>query len=143
MTDRSFPLFHHAFPVDDLEGARAFYTGVLGCRPGKQTARTANFEFFGHHIIAHLVEGEAFEVHRKATAGRNIAIRHFGVALPWDAYEALRDRLVESGAAFIVAPEIRHAGEPGEEALMLLADPSGNVVEFKTFRDIEYLFSKH
>jgi extradiol dioxygenase family protein len=143
MTERQFPLFHHAFPVDDLAGARAFYAGLLGCKPGQQTARTANFEFFGHHLIAHLVEGEAFEVHRRATAGRNIALRHFGVALPWGEYEALRGRLEAEGASFIVPHEVRHAGEPGEEALMLLTDPSGNVVEFKTFRDIEYLFSKH
>jgi hypothetical protein len=143
MAERHFPLFHHAFPVDDLAGARAFYGGLLGCIPGQQTERTANFEFFGHHIIAHLVTGEAFEVHRRATAGRNIAVRHFGVALPWGDWEALKARLLAAGAAFVVPPEMRYAGEPGEEQLMLLADPSGNVVEFKTYRDIEYLFSKH
>lgn len=142
MPERRFPLFHHAFPVDDLEGARAFYGDLLGCARGTQTARTANFEFFGHHIIAHLVPGEAFDVHRKATAGRNIAIRHFGAALAWNDWEALKDRLVAARAEFLVAPQMRHAGEPGEEQLMLLADPSGNVVEFKTYRDIEHLFHK-
>lgn len=142
MTERHFPLFHHAFPVDDLDGARRFYRDLLGCVEGKQSLKTANFEFFGHHIIAHLVEGEAYEVHRKASEGRNVALRHFGVALPWDDWEALRDRLLALGAKFIVDPHTRHAGAPGEEALMLLADPSGNVVEFKCYRDIEFLFHK-
>ena len=142
MSERQFPIFHYAFPVDDLAGARRFYGDLLGCKEGKSTARNVNFEFFGHHIIAHLVAPDAFEVHRKASEGRNIAIRHFGIAMPWDEYETLRDRLVSAGAKFVVAPETRHEGTEGEEALMLLADPSGNVVEFKTYRDIEYLFNK-
>ena len=31
--------FHLAFPVDDLEAARAFYAGVLGCETGRESSR--------------------------------------------------------------------------------------------------------
>jgi len=143
MSDRRLPLFHTALPVHDLAAARAFYGGLLGCAEGKSTPRNVNFEFFGHHLITHLIEGEQLEAHRRAVEGRNIPVRHFGVAMAWPDWEALRDRLLAAGADFLLPPQMRHEGQDGEEALMLLADPSGNVVEFKTYRDIEYLFSKH
>ena len=30
--------FHLAIPVDDLDAAKAFYGGVLGCAPGRSAA---------------------------------------------------------------------------------------------------------
>lgn len=43
---------------------------------------------------------------------------------------------------FLVEPHVRYRGEPREEALLLVADPSGNAIEFKTFRDRRHLFGQ-
>ncbi len=141
MAVRDLPPFHHAFPVSNLEETRRFYSGVLGCAEARRTSRreSVDFDFFGHHIVAHLVEGEDVSIHRRAAAGANLAVRHFGVVLPWQDWEALADRLRQAGATFAYEPRVRHKGEPREEALMLLFDPSGNGIEFKTFRDLNYL----
>ena len=32
-------------------------------------------------------------------------------------------------------PHVRFRGEPGEQATMFLLDPSGNALEFKSFKD--------
>ena len=37
-------------------------------------------------------------------------------------------------------PHIRFQGRPGEEGTMFIADPSGNALEFKGFRDLDQLF---
>ncbi len=39
-------LFHFAFNVTNLETARQFYGGVLGCKEGRSTATWVDFDFF-------------------------------------------------------------------------------------------------
>lgn len=141
MTGRMLPLFHHAFPIADLAETERFYGAVLGCPVGRRHQGDAvNVDFFGHHVIAHLVDGEEARLHASASAGGRAAIRHFGVVLAWRPWEELAERLRGEHVAFLVEPVVRHSGEEGEEALMMLRDPSGNAIEFKAFRDVERLF---
>ena len=133
-------MFHHAIPVHDLAEAHAFYVDLLGCGTGKTTDRRLNIDFFGHHLVVHRVAPEVAARQRAASAGEQAAWRHFGVMLDWADWEQLAGRLKQKGASFVLAPHIRHAGEPREEALMFLRDPAGNGVEFKTFRDVRFAF---
>jgi extradiol dioxygenase family protein len=133
-------MFHHALPVSDLAAARAFYVDLLGCNAGKATDKRINLDFFGHHLVLHLVSPEVAERQRAATHGEQAAWRHFGVMLDWADFDALAERLRDKDASFLVKPKTRHEGEPQEEALMFLLDPSGNGVEFKTFRDLRFAF---
>ena len=48
--------FHLAFPVTDLDEARQFFGGLLGCTEGRAADRWVDFDFFGHQISAHLAE---------------------------------------------------------------------------------------
>ena len=48
--------FHLAFPVDDLEKTREFYTKTLGCKEGRSSDRWIDFDMFGHQLVAHLVD---------------------------------------------------------------------------------------
>ena len=40
------------------------------------------------------------------------------------------------GVSFVIEPCIRFEGKPGEQATMFLLDPTGNALEFKSFRNI-------
>jgi len=53
--------FHLAVPVHDLPAARAFYGGLLGCAEGRSDERWVDFDFFGHQLVAHLVDGTTGE----------------------------------------------------------------------------------
>ena len=128
------PRFHLAFPVHDLHATRRFYGGLLGAREARSAERWVDFDFWGHQISAHLVD-EADAIATNPVDGEDVPARHFGVILPWDEWHTLRDRLVGSGQAFRIAPQIRFLGEPGEQATMFVDDPSGNSLEFKAFRD--------
>ena len=44
--------FHLAFPVDDLEKTREFYTKTLGCKEGRSSDRWIDFDMFGHQVVA-------------------------------------------------------------------------------------------
>ena len=132
--------FHLAFPVDDLAAARAFYGGLLGCPEGRSSERWVDFDFWGHQVVAHLVEASD-EVQTNAVDGDQVPASHFGVVLPWDAWESLGQRLGEAGQEFLVEPRVRFAGQPGEQGTFFVKDPSGNALEFKSFKDISRLFA--
>lgn len=134
--------FHLAFPVHDLEAARAFYVGVLGCRVGREDRRWIDFDLRGHQISAHLVDGGASAGAVNPVDGDAVPVPHFGLVLAWEDWHALAQRLRTAGFAFRIAPRIRFRGRPGEQATLFLTDPSGNALEFKSFRDPSRLFAR-
>jgi extradiol dioxygenase family protein len=134
--------FHHAFPVHDLALARAFYGGLLGCREGRSAPRWVDFDLFGHQISAHLVEGWRGVAAHNLVDGDGVPIPHFGLILEWDRWHGLADRLRAAGVAFVIEPRVRFQGEVGEQATMFLLDPSGNALEFKSFRDDGSIFAR-
>ena len=135
--------FHLAIPVTDLEAARAFYAGLLGCGTGRESTRWIDFDFGGHQVVAHLVDPEDHPAAaRNAVDGDEVPALHFGLVLPWGEFEALAARLEAAGVSFVIPPRVRFAGTVGEQATFFLRDPSGNHLEFKSFRDPGMLFAK-
>lgn len=134
--------FHIAFPVHDLEAARAFYTGPLGCGTGREDTTWIDFDLFGHQIVAHLDPGMDATPHVNPVDGDHVPVPHFGVVLTPDAWDALRDRLkAADGIDWVIEPRTRFKGQPGEQSTMFLRDPSGNALEFKAFADLGNLFA--
>ena len=135
------PRFHLAFPVNSLAEARAFYGGLLGCPEGRSADDWVDFDFHGHQIVAHLAPVEATPP-TNAVDGEDVPVRHFGLILDLADWQALAARLTAAGTRFIIEPQIRFAGQPGEQATMFLTDPSGNALEFKAFADEAMIFAK-
>jgi len=135
------PSFHLAFPVSDLEAARGFYAGLLGCPTGRESDRWIDFDFWGHQITAHLVE-EGDATATNPVDGDQVPSRHFGVILAWADWQALADKLTAARADFLIEPRVRFKGEVGEQATMFVRDPSGNALEFKSFQDMGQVFAR-
>lgn len=132
--------FHLALHVVDLDRARTFYGGLLGCREGRSTETWVDFDFFGHQISLHL--GNPV---RSTLTGRVgdcwVPMPHFGVILLWDDWQLLANRLEQADLKFLIAPQLRFAGQPGEQSMMFFEDPFGNAIEIKGFKTIEGLFA--
>lgn len=133
--------FHLAFPVNDLEATRAFYRDTLGCEQGRASERWIDFNFHGHQITAHQRADATGDSASNSVDGDQVPIPHFGLILDWDAWHALAERLRQLDTAFVIEPHVRFAGEIGEQATMFLRDPSGNALEFKSFRDPSQIFA--
>ena len=136
--------FHLAIPVRDLASARAFYGSLLGCPEGRSAADWVDFDFFGHQLVCHTITaaGHGTAGHNPVD-GHDVPVPHFGTVLEMRDWEALAARLKAAGVSFVIEPTIRFRGKPGEQATMFLTDPSGNSLEFKSFRDIAgQLFQK-
>ena len=136
------PPFHLAFPVHDLEEARAFYGGLLGCEEGRSSDQWIDFDFFGHQIVTHLDPGR--QPHRLSNPvdGHDVPVPHFGAVLSMGEWEKLARRLESKGLSFVIPPTIRFRGQAGEQATMFFLDPSGNALEFKAMRDPANLFAR-
>jgi uncharacterized protein len=139
--------FHLAIQVRDLEEARDFYGEKIGCPEGRSSVEWIDFNLFGHQVVAHLNPqlGKNGKIPNAANHvdGHGVPVPHFGVVLEFEDWQALAERVRVFVNNFIIEPYIRFEGEVGEQGTMFFADPSGNVLEFKAFRDIESeLFAK-
>ena len=132
--------FHLAFPVHDLAAARVFYGEVMGCDEGRSSERWIDFDFYGHQIVAHLVDSRSASP-TNTVDGHDVPVPHFGVVLTMPQWQQLAERLQAAGTAFGIEPHIRFKGEAGEQATMFFYDPSGNALEFKAFADDAMLFA--
>jgi extradiol dioxygenase family protein len=128
--------FHLSLPVADLAATRAFYGGVLGCPEGVVHARAVDFSFFGHQLTCCLDPAHV----RKADA-ETLDGNHFGAILAAEGFQRLAARLSEAGVRFIVPPEADRQRTPGERWKMIVADPSGNAIELKSYRDEAQIFA--
>jgi extradiol dioxygenase family protein len=137
----TLPPFHLAFPVHDLDLARAFYGGLLGCPEGRSAAEWIDFDFFGHQIVAHLDPALEPKRHHNPVDGHDVPVPHFGAVLDMAAWEAMAERLKAAGTDFVIAPTVRFRGRPGEQATMFFLDPSGNAIEIKAMADPAKLFA--
>ena len=136
------PPFHLAFPVHSLASAREFYGALLGCPEGRSSDAWIDFNFYGHQIVAHLSPDECGHRGTSAVDGDNVPVRHFGVVLSMEAWQAAADKLSAAGVEFVIEPHVRFKGQVGEQATMFFLDPSGNALEFKAFADMSSLFAK-
>lgn len=141
------PRFHLAIPVADLEAARTFYAGLLGCGVGRESDTWIDFDFFGHQVTAHLSPAVAPLAASGAAAtdpidGKPVPVRHFGVILDWQAWHEVAERLRRAGVDFLIEPYIRFEGRIGEQATLFVLDPSHNGLEFKAFKDETRLFAR-
>ena len=128
MTEARY-IFHLSIPVADLDAAKRFYTDVLGARVGRTTDDWLDVLLWGHQITLQHLPGE---VRAPEAQGK----RHFGVILPWAEWEALGEWLRARGTPLFAPSTVTKAGTPEEQGKIYLADPSHNVIEIKTYRDL-------
>ena len=133
-------LFHLAIHVHELQAARAFYGGVLGCLEGRSTATWVDFDFFGHQLSLHL--GAPFATTRTGQVGDVLVpMPHFGLVLALPDWQTLAQRLQAAKLKFVMEPQIRFAGQSGEQWTMFFLDPSGNPIEVKGFAGLDTVYA--
>ena len=134
------PRFHLAMPVDDLDAARAFYGGTLGCAQGRSAETWVDWDFRGHQIVTHLAPSASDQIHNPVD-GHDVPVPHFGLILTIADFHELAERLRGAGTTFVIEPYVRFAGETGEQWTMFFYDPAGNALEFKAFADDSQIFA--
>lgn len=132
--------FHLAVPVRDLAEAEAFYSGVMELPQGRRSDKWIDYDLFGHQFVVHETGQDSDSAYNPVDS-KQVPVPHFGVVLEWANWEALAEKFRQHKVPFHIEPYIRFAGQPGEQGTFFLFDPSGNALEFKTFRDMGKLFA--
>jgi uncharacterized protein len=128
-------VFHLAIPVHDLDEAQHFYVTLLGCKLARRYDDRITLDFFGDQLVCHLTEG--------MPAGRPESLypRHFGVTFRAEAdFEALHACAVTRKIPFYQEASTRFEGMVEEHSTFVLLDPSGNLLEFKHYRDPRMMY---
>jgi len=133
--------FHLAIPVSNLSEARSFYTDILAFEEGRSSDHWVDYNFFGHQLVIHLDPNHKGVMVANAVDGKNVPVPHFGVVLEWNDFDAFANRIRQKGIHFIIEPYLRFEGLPGEQKTLFFKDPSGNALEFKSFKHLSELFA--
>lgn len=130
-------IFHLAFPVHDLEEAKKFYVGGLGCTLGRQSAHAVLLKFKDHQIVAQLTT-------EPLPKQKGIYPRHFGLVFTdEEEWQAIVDRARAHGLKFYQHPRRRFPGTRLEHQTFFLEDPSHNLLEFKHYTHDSAIFGEH
>jgi uncharacterized protein len=128
------PIFHVAFAVDDLTAARDFYLSTLGCKERTDTSGKsyAVINFFGAQMV--LIEAPD-EVEPSKADPSVEPYKHFGLIMDWEDWNDLADELRAKNVEFRIKPNIKDHPHIGTVGNMFVADPAGNYLEFKSYKD--------
>ena len=124
------PILHLSLPVRDIEEAREFYVRALGCQPARARDEFVDVWFFGLQLTLHDRPDEA-------TGPVPGSSRHFGVTLGRAEFDQLVEHLERSGVHWVSPVTTDDAGLRTEQTKAKIVDPSGNVIEVKTYRDVQ------
>ena len=119
--------FHLSFVVPDKAAAKAFYLDVLGCSLGRETQNWFDILFFGHQLT----------IHEANDSLKAYTIDHFGPILSKSDWLKVSSRFAHCGCDFVMEPLVIDEGLQTETGKFLIADPSGNLLEFKYYADFK------
>ena len=129
------PVLHLSIAVADLVEARGFYVDTLGCKPGRVHEDWMDVWFWGLQLTLQQRPDQVIPPERRG-------VRHFGVTLDTGEFATLIARLeARSDVTWVVPVSTDHIGSPRQQTKGKLADPSGNIIEFKTYLDTEAAFA--
>ena len=122
------PILHLSLPVADLDATRAFYVDVLGCPLARERDRFIDVWFYGMQLTLQ-------ERPEQLLGDDRQGVRHFGVTLAREELAALIERLRHEPVTWVHDVATDTTGALDGKTNVKIADPSGNVIELKTYPD--------
>jgi extradiol dioxygenase family protein len=122
------PILHLSIPVRDLDESRAFYVDGLGCGLGRLRPDFVDVWFYGLQLTLQ-------NAPERVLPDESSGVRHFGVALGGDDFADLLTRLDALPVRILRPVSTDYPGTPREQTKTKILDPSGNVIELKTYAD--------
>ena len=133
--------FHLAIPVTNIQIAHDWYVNILDCQVERKSDSWMDFDFFGHQLVAHLVNVREDASSINLVDGEDVPARHFGIILQIQDWKSMVQSLKDKGMKFLIQPQIRFKEETGEQSTFFILDPFGNALEFKAFQDDNQIYS--
>lgn len=132
-------LFHLSLPCHNLIETKKFYVDILGADFGRSANNWVDINLFGHQITFTQVGKFDFTNPNYIFEGKLLSSFHFGIILDIDSWSKIYSNLSKENFELTTqATFLRN--KPGEHLSFFIKDPSGYMLEFKSFRDINEIF---
>ena len=126
-------VFHLAIPARDLDEAQDFYVTKLGCHLARRYDDRITLDFFGDQVVCHLTD----EVDEQD----GLYPRHFGMTFrSREDFDNLLTCAETRDIPFFQTCQPRFKDKVEEHLTFVLKDPSGNLIEFKHYRDARMMY---
>lgn len=131
--------FHLALPCDDLQATQEFYVLLLGGALGRTGKNWLDIDLYGNQLTFTQAGDFNFQYKNYRFEEYVLPSFHFGIVLQEAEWQSLYQKLskfdldITSEAVFL-------GGKTGEHRSFFVQDPSGYMVEFKTYSTQDHLF---
>ena len=134
--------FHLAININDLEESVNFYCGLLGCQLGDfEEGKWQDVNFWGHELTLHKSDSKIKREAHPVDMGQ-VCVPHFGIHLDSEIYDEVKKKISNQDKyRYFDDPYIRFNNKPREQETFFIEDPSGNMLEIKTMKNPDSLFS--
>lgn len=133
--------FHLAIEGGDLYKTLSFYTDVMMCKLGpKEEGKWQDIDFYGNELTLHASTPRKFKSHERTLHNVDmgaVCVPHFGIHLPWNIYEKVKERVKHLGY-FYDAPYVRFEGKDTQQETFFVEDPNYNMLEIKSIQGTYY-----
>jgi catechol 2,3-dioxygenase-like lactoylglutathione lyase family enzyme len=125
---------HLVIRIKDVEGALAFYTGILGLEPNRvEEWRRGDLPFPCARINANtLIDLKPWTEDEPVGDGRR-NMDHFCLVLEPTDMDALSDHLREQGVTVVSDSPAQRSGARGMATSIYIQDPEGNQIELRHY----------
>lgn len=133
--------FHLSLPCLDVEHTKHFYLNNIGAFSGRQNENWVDINLFGHQITFTKAGRFDFNNPNYVFEGKILPSFHFGVIINEKTWKALYSKLESNPDLELVTQATFLNNKSGEHTSFFIKDPNGYMLEFKTFKKSEDVFS--
>jgi len=133
--------FHLALPCEDITKTKLFYLDILGMSIGRQTEKWVDINLFGNQITF-TNAGEFNFNFKEYRLGKHVLPSfHFGVIVDSTIWGELYTKLFQESTLEVTTQISFMDKKNGEHLSFFVKDPNGYMIEFKSFKDENQVFT--
>lgn len=133
--------FHLALPCREIEETKNFYVDIIGAGVGRHTEKWLDVNLFGNQLTFTESGDFRFDFKNYKLEDYVLPSFHFGVIVPVSIWGMLYTRLFQMDLEVTTEATFMQ-GKKGEHLSFFVQDPNGYMLEFKSFKDSEEVFSE-
>lgn len=132
--------FHLALPCENIEITRSFYVDILGASKGRQADKWFDINLYDHQLTFTEAGNFNFDFKSYKLGATILPSFHFGIIIPFEAWSQLYNTLSQSNQE-VTAQVTFMEDKIGEHLSFFITDPNGYMVEFKSFKNPNEVFT--
>lgn len=133
--------FHLALPCREIEETKNFYVDIIGAGVGRHTEKWLDVNLFGNQLTFTESGDFRFDFKNYKLEDYVLPSFHFGVIVPVSIWGMLYTRLFQMDLEVTTEATFMQ-GKKGEHLSFFVQDPNGYMLEFKSFKNSEEVFSE-